>query len=332
MPPNTAPTAPSTTPDAAAASDAPAVDNFGFPTAADMDTSTMSDAELDAFVDKTLGISNKGGTNAPTTPTNPEPAPADPQAVVSAPAAVPSPEPAPPSPVVTPEPEAPAPAAAPEPAAQLDTSDLWISVKNADGNDVTLKLDDGIPEDFMFKDDKQLFEVLDSFQEMKQLRADRQAAIDKQLADQEAASASERSTQTILEGWNNEMAQLEEAGFLSKPKDAPADGKMYTAAETAADPALQERDAIWTFMKATNEQRAKENKPPIMSFTTAYTLYNKDKTSSADAAALKQENDLAKKKGGVVGGTSAPAGGGTKGYVYKRGSARNIWQVDTSDI
>lgn len=327
MPENTAPTANPAAPAAESPENPAKVDSYGFPVAGDMSTDDMSDAELEAFVDQSLGIKSKGNTDAPKPPTEPEtPAAGTPPAPNDAAASstgTPAPQ----------QPETPAKPAAElgdEPPA-LDTSDLWLEVTDTEGEKIKLNLEDGIPDDFRFTTDKQLFEVLDAFQEMKQLKADREAVIEKAIADRSAAESDQKTQQSTMTGWANEIDDLIDAGLISKAKAQPADGKAYTAAEIAADPGLKLTSEVFDYMTKENTKRKDAGRAPLTSFAAAFTLYKKENDKSAEATALKQKNDLAKQRGGMVGGTSAPAAS-DKGYVYKRGSARNIHQVYTGDI
>lgn len=310
----------------------PQTDNYGFPVAGEMSTDDMSDAELEAFVDKTLGAkgaSNDGRTGADPTGTNDDGSgSATPPVPPKTPEAVPPPVP---TPEAKPQP---APELAPEPPTEiptLDTSDLWLEVKDTNGDTVRLFLDDGVPDDFLFTNDKQLYEVLDAFQEMKQLRREREADIEKAVTERNASETEQKTQQQTMDGWANEIQDLVDAGLIDKSDKGPADGKNYTQAEIAADPGLKTTAAVFDYMKAENAKRQTSGKPPLTSFTAAFTLYKKDSDSSAEVEALKQKNLIAKQRGAIVGGTSAPTSS-DKPYVYKRGSARNIHQVDTSDI
>lgn len=310
--------------DQAAATDsgapaAPAVDDYGFPLAGEMSTDDMSQEQLDAFVDNTLGI-NKGGLHVAASPstqtTNPAETPSP-----TPPPVVPEPE-QPPAPAAPPKEEAPA---EPETAPQLDTSDLWIEVTNAEGVKVKLTLDDGVPDDFTFASDKQLYEILDSMQEMKNLRRDREASIEQWETDHTNRENATKSQQDTLDGWNQEISDLVDAGVLEGPKAKTDDPNYLT------DPAILKIDEVFKYMTAENAKRIADNKPPLRSFGVAYNLYNNDATVKATAEKAKLDAAAAKQRGGLVGGTSAPTGN-TSAPAYRRGSARTIWQVKTDDI
>ncbi len=206
-----------------------------------------------------------------------------------------------------------------------------MEVTNSDGEKVKLSLDDGIPDGFLFVDDKQLFEVLDSFQEMKQLKADRETKIEATLATKAEADANQATQAATMNGWANEIQDLTDAGLIDAAKANPATGTAYTEAEIAADPGLKLTNDVFKFMSEENTKRVTAGKAPLTSFTAAFTLFKKDATAAEKEAEAKKQADLVKQRGAIVGGSSAPTGGG-KTPVYKRGSAKNIWQVNTDDI
>lgn len=292
---------------------APAVDDYGFPTAGEMSTEDMSDEQLDAFVDSTLGLSKaKGGTpNAKTETPTPEPTP--PAPAVEEPVPTPAAPEAPPAPVE------------PQTAPELVTDDLWVEVTNAEGAKIKLSLDDGIPDEFTFASDKQLYEILDAFQEMKNLKKERETAIQDWNAKQEAEATQAQSQEDTLNGWNQEISDLIDAGVLEGPKVKENDPNYLK------DPAVAKIDEVFKFMTAENAKRATSGKPPLRSFGVAYNLYSNDSNIKAVTAAEAAQAAATKQRGAIVGGTSAPTGN-TDRPVYKRGSASNIWKVDTSDI
>lgn len=304
-------------------------DNYGFDTPDALETELSPEAEQ-AYVDKVLGVKETASEED-----KPAEKPVDKEdkstelPVTEKPVA--TPVAAPPAPEEKPVEK-------PEEAPVLDTSDLWVDVENRDGKVVRITLEDGVPDDFTFKNDKSLYEVMDAINEMRSLKASREADIDKFNTDKSEREAATKSNQDVLDGWNTEMSDLMDAGVMEKPKAPPANGKKYTPEEIAGDPALQEMNSVFDFMKTENAKRTADGKAPVRSYGTALTLMRNSAKSIADAEAAKKAEDeqkaadeLAKKRGALVGGTSS-ASVDSKGYVYKRGSAKNIYQVDVSDI
>lgn len=278
----------------------------------------MSEEEEAAYVDRVLGITPKEATETPKV----DPKPTEAEAPKDLAAPVDPAEPVVPS--TTPEPEAPA-----EVAPVLKTDDLWIEVQSTDkdGNPATVKLtlDEGIPDDFQFTNDKQLYEVLDSFNEMKRLRGERQAAVDKWESDKQEREAESQNQQEVFNSWDAEIQDLIEDGLIEAPKLKGDDPNFRT------DPSVKKVEQVFEFMRLQNEQRLKDNKAPIRSFTAAFNKWQSQENKVAEEQKAKDEAELVKKRGAIVGGTSAPTGA-DKGYVYKRGSAKNIWQVPIDDI
>lgn len=334
MEPNSAAASPESTQTPAAETGAPAVDNFGFPTTDPLSTEGMSDAELEAEVDRGLGLPTKsGGTNEPATTPNPT-APTDgstPPAGTPQGGAGTTPPATPPA-VAEPEAAPLETPATPTEIALPDASDLWVEAQNADGEMIRLQFDPDhpesfLPEDFKFLNDHVLFETLNAKREMQQLAADRLAKYNGELETQ----ANAESQQDQLQGWDNELQELISQGRMTAPGAPPADGKQYTEAEVAADPALQEMNAVFKFMAEDNQKRQADGRPRNSSYTRAYLAWDKQRGDSDAAAEQAKAAALVKQRGAIVGGSSAPASS-DKGYVYKRGSARNIYQVPTDDI
>lgn len=316
------------------------VDNYGFPVD-ELSTEGMSDDQLDAYVDKVLGSkTSRYGTAAkpgraatdtkPTDDAGAATLPA-PGTVVTptAPAKAPEADKATP----TPPPAAPVEPEAPIEVPTLDTSDLWIEVTDADGNKVKLTLDEGIPEEMRFTTDKQLFEVLDAFNEMRDLRTQREAAIADAQAKKDAQVQGQQTEQATFAEWDAEISALIESGAIPAAKTQPADGKRYTEAELNADPGPKLISDTFAYMVAENQKRDAAGKPRIKSFATAFTLMSRANASSEEAKRQEEANKLAKQRGSIVGGGGATASvTNGKGYVYRRGSARTIRDLDLSDI
>lgn len=228
----------------------------------------------------------------------------------------------------------------------VQTDDLWVEVEgltlDAEGNPqpktYKLTLDGGIPDEMRFKNDKQLYETLDAMREMRDLLSKREKEHEDAVKSREETTQAEVARNTTLTNWQAEDDQLVEAGLLEAPKAPPANGSEYTPEEVAADPALQLRDNIYKYMVDENVKRQAEGKSRIASFTTAFNLYNKQQTAEEDAKTKAEEDakaaaeaELVKQRGGMVGGGS-PGAASSKPYVYRSGSAKSIWAVDTSDI
>lgn len=298
-------------PDTAPAADEPAakVDSYGFPTADEMNTDDMSDEQLAEFVDSTLGVKGAPHVSPVKTDDQPKEDPVTP--------------PTPPAPVEEAKPVEPVEEL--EVVPELKTDDLWVEVKDSEGKTIKLSLEDGLPDDFTFTSEKQLFEILQSFEEMKSLKKDRQAEVDKWNSEHAAKADEAKTEQAVINAWDQEIQDLVDAKILDAPKLAQGDPNFLK------DPAVVKVDQVFKYMMEQNSQRAKDNKALIKSFAVAYNLYTNDEQTKAAETQAKADAEATKKRGALVGGTSAPTGNSDR-PVYRRGSARNVWQVDTSDI
>lgn len=203
--------------------------------------------------------------------------------------------------------------------ATVDTSDLWVEVKDADGNTVKIDVENGVPEDFKFANDKQLYDLLDAMQEMRNMKVERQTELTNQKIEAEGVAKAAENTQAQLESWDTEIEELINAGVLTAPT-AKADSPEFNN-----DPTVQKVAAVFDYMAKENETRQSEGKPLLNSFGTALNLYDKQQAKAEEEAKLKAGNDEAKNAGSRVGGSSAASGGDQ--FVYKSGQYNNIFDI-----
>jgi hypothetical protein len=298
-------------------------------------TYEMTAEEEAAFVDATLGIKGAKNVTEPVTPAADQPAqPAVPEGQSKQPE-TPAPDPAVPETPVVPEAPVtsePAEPKAPQPATELtapETSDLWIEVQDSEGKDVKLTYDPNnpnsfLPEGFTFKDDNQLFQILDAKAEMASLYKERVSEYETKTAELEAKQGSIKTEADQKASWDAEIQDLIEGGLLDAPKITDPSDKKFME-----DPTVAKVDAVFKFMAEQNRVRP-EGKPLLRSFGTAFNLYNKVSADAEAEAKTKQANDMAKARGALVGGTSAPSSA-SETPLYRRGSAKNIWEA-TRDL
>lgn len=223
----------------------------------------------------------------------------------------------------------------------VDLSDLWVDVdaysvttddegkQQRTEKTVRISVDGGLEaltDDIFFKSDKQMAEILDSLNEMRGIKKERQAEHDKAVAEKEATEAKAADEKATLANWDEEIADLVAAGTLEAPKVAPDDPKFLE------DPSAQKIDEVFKFMAEENKKRSAEGKNPIRSFALAFNLLSKDQSKVEEEAKAKQEAEDIKKRGALVGGGSSASAGSGKDFVYKSGSAKSIWAVNTDDI
>lgn len=278
----------------------------------------LTEEQEQAFVDETLGIDAKSAE--PESPPEEPKAPESPEEPVSTESETPkepdTPEPAPE------EPKTPADISGP------DASDLWIEVQNSEGKSVKLVYDPSdpgsfLPDDFTFKNDKHLYDVLEAKGEMATLYKERVGEYESEVEERETKENEAKSQAEQSAAWDAEIQDLVDGGFLEEPKAKPTDKNFLE------DPTVQKIDSVFKFMKEQNTARLEDGRPLLRSFGTAFNLYNKGQEAAAVETKKKQENDMAKARGSLVGGTSAASG--SEPALYKRGSASNIWNVPIPD-
>jgi hypothetical protein len=221
-----------------------------------------------------------------------------------------------------------------KPAPELDengiqTDDLWVEVEDSEGKSHKLVFDPQnpaafLPDDFTFKNDKQLFEILDAKAEMAALYKERSDKFETEKETKTTQEQAEAQRKETLASWDAEIDDLIQAGALEAPKTKPGE-KGWTE-----DPSVQKIDAIFKYMKTENDKRIADGKTPIKSFGTAFNLYSHDEQVRAEAEKEKKEAEDTKKRGALVGGSSAASSAGDK-PMYTRGKYSDIWSVPVED-
>jgi hypothetical protein len=210
----------------------------------------------------------------------------------------------------------------------IKTDDLFIEVEkvglDAEGNEVVEKIKlvydpenpgSFIPDDFAFKNDKQLADILEAKAEMAGLYKERLA--EKETNDAKFAQEEQKAEQ--LKSWDNEIQDLIDAGIIEKPKAKQGDANFLE------DASVKKIDAVFKYMAEQNEARAKEGLPPMLSFGTAFSKFEKIEAERIAKEQKEIENKETKQKGAMIGGSSAASGG--ESVSYKAGSYGNIWEV-----
>ncbi len=307
----------------------------------------MTEAEESAFVDRQLGITDSGAPfgvapkeedkgdadNAdekteskpgepdkkPADPDKADPNPDDPSATGGAAKPANEEPETPPAKEAeqTPKTEAPK---------EVDTTDLWVELEDANGKSFKIGVNDPVPEDLVFKNDAQLAEFAEARIEMKGTLRERNAEFEKAQADAAAKDSSAKTEADQLASWDGEIQDLITAGLIEAPKAKPGD------AEFLKDPSVQKIDAVFKFMGAQNAERGKAGKQPIMSFGTAYTLWANDKAKKEAEDAQTKSNQIAKERGALVGGGSSSSSGGGNAGLYEQGSAGSIHDLNFDDL
>lgn len=206
-------------------------------------------------------------------------------------------------------PDKPAPVVTPvEPVKPVDATIPDFSFTVKDANDVSFKVnpEDSIEDvlaDFDPKNNGQIIAVLEQLREAKEAKK----AYEDTQAKETADTATKARIQSIQDGWDSEVKNLQaEKRILTKDADA-------RIAE------------VYKFMGEVNTKRMAANQPTINTFEDALDKLESKEARDAQVVQDKADKETARKNGGLVGGSSAPASSGTP--VYKAGSARNANQA-----
>lgn len=199
------------------------------------------------------------------------------------------------------------PAKTPEAPAEVTPEAKVFSIEVQDANGVTFKitagdsLEDAL-KDFEPKNNGQILQVL---RDVEKMEADKARYDADQITEAETAAKSERIAK-IQEGWTDEIKELQ------AQKRIPENGKDSDNTRVAE---------VYKFMSEENGKRIAANKPTIGSFEDALDKLENKEAREAKVEADKTDREIARKNGGLVGGSSAPASNAPA--AYKAGTARN---------
>lgn len=179
-----------------------------------------------------------------------------------------------------------------------------LEVEDVNGEKFTLKPGDDLEEalkEFEPKNNGQIFKIIDDLQ---QLRADEKQYKEDQET-QAAETAKNEKIAEIQSGWEKEIEALQGSKRVPTTVDGQDNERV---------------NQVFQYMNEENEKRMDDGRPLLNSFEDALDKLELKETKETQAKKDKEEKELAKKKGSLVGGSSAPASSGTP--VYK-GGARN---------
>lgn len=228
-------------------------------------------------------------------PKTPETAPVEETPAVETP---PVEEPVSPTPLVTPV--APAIEELPE------TPSFSVEIEDANGNKFNIGSLQDLPRDFEPKDNVQVMEILQQLQDLKNEKTSWES---KRVETEQAAEKAQLVT-NIQAGWDKEIATLQG----EKRLPIGSDGKS-----------TERTNQVFKFMSEENNRRAANGIPLIQSFGDALDKIELVERREADKKAEVDAKELARKNGGLIGGSSAPATAGKP--TYKAGTAKNANQA-----
>lgn len=179
-----------------------------------------------------------------------------------------------------------------------------LVVEDTNGDKFTLKPGDNLEEvlkEFEPKSNGQIFKIIDDLQ---QLRADK-AKYDTEQETKAAEDAHAAALKEINDSWDKEIETLQGSKRIPVTSDGSRPERV---------------DEVFKFMGEENDKRADDGRPLLRSFEDALDKLELRESKEAESKKAKEEKDLTRKRGGLVGGSSAPA---TSGAPVYKGGARN---------
>jgi hypothetical protein len=175
-----------------------------------------------------------------------------------------------------------------------------------DANGVTFKITadadiEDVLKEFDPKNNGQIIKILDQLREVKEQKS---SDDDKNAAAAVKAERAEAANK-LLDNWTSEAKDLQAQKRI-------ADG----------DDGQKRIDSVYKYMAAENEKRMAAGRPTLNSFEDALDKLEAKENREAKVEQDKKDKEEARKKGGLVGGSSAPASSGSA--AYKPGSARSV--------
>lgn len=189
------------------------------------------------------------------------------------------------------------------PEAPSETPTFTVEIEDANGKKFTVSPDDNLEDvlaEFEPKNNGQVLQLMRTLDKLGNEKAAHEAS---QAEEAEAAARAEQVT-GIQAGWDDEIKRLQ--GEKRLPLDAKIEDR---------------KTAVFKFMAEENEKRQTENRPLLQSFEDALDKLELKESKDAQVAEARREKEDNKKRGGLVGGSSAPAT--SSAPVYKSGMARN---------
>lgn len=189
--------------------------------------------------------------------------------------------------------------------ADVDTPDFSVEVEDAEGKTHKIERIEDLPEDFEPKNNRQIMEILRDLSKQESAKASYE---EEQITKQAEANTREAIAK-IQTGWDEEIKSLQ------AEKRIPI----------TTDPTKNERiEQIYKFMGEENTRREKAGKPPLATIEDVLDKLEKKEALEAKAKATSEAKETARKNGALIGGSSAPATGGTPTY---KGGAKNANQA-----
>lgn len=197
----------------------------------------------------------------------------------------------------------------PEKPVDSETPSFSIEVQDVNGIKFTISPDDDLEKvlaDFEPKNNGQVIQLMRDLDRM---------AVEKKTweAEQETKATDAEKAETVAniqKAWDKEITALQG----QKRLPVMADGKTP-----------EKVDQVFKYMSEENTKRIEKGVALLSSFEDALDKMELNERREADKTAAKAEKEEARKKGSLIGGSSAPASSGSP--VYRAGAAKNANQA-----
>jgi hypothetical protein len=182
-----------------------------------------------------------------------------------------------------------------------------MEIEDANGEKFTITELGDLPEDFEPKNNRQIMEILDGLRDLKSQKE----SYETDKATKAAEAEKQQNIASIQASWEAEIKELQGSKRLT----------VATDPKNQEDKANQRISAVFNFMAEENEKRQEAGRPMLQSFEDALDKLENREAKEAAVEKAKRDKELAKQRGGMVGGSSAPATNGSP--AYRTGQARN---------
>lgn len=201
-------------------------------------------------------------------------------------------------PVEQPKPEAPkAEPATPDTPAEVTS--FALEIEDAEGNKITINPGDNLDEvlaDFVPKNNGQIFQIVKDVMKMEQA---------KEAYDADQAKVAEKAE------YDKRVADIQ-AGFDLEVERLQGEKRLPTVADGKENERLS---AVYKFMTEENGKRIAAGQPPIQTIEDALDKLELREKREAEAEAARKAKEDARARGGLVGGSSAPAASTQSSHV-----------------
>lgn len=216
-----------------------------------------------------------------------------------------------------------------EPAPKLhevpeNDDDLVVTAIDAEGNEHKFAGIEDMPEDFQFRDSRQVVQIAAQLQELASKRTERA----NQRAENESMTQSVETKNRVVSMWNTELAELQKEGII------PAGTADFLNGKFANKKVQESVEGLFNYMTDLNSKRQAQGLPLLSSLRDVQHFRAADQAAQAASAAAVKDKAVKTKKAETVaaskGSTAANAAKDEPSYV--RGSGQSIQDITEAAI